>query len=164
MLRYATGGSNATVDAPLPAATLNPLLVLASYYGYSEVVSSLLRQGADPNAVNVHVRRAMIAGVWVAFFQECQQSSCGQGVRSVQAACMGIGRSNDKTADLSARVERAKAVLALLVEAKAALAPAQGSAEGEHERVCEEMAEEHGFGQFAEYLAQLRQQADRSEL
>ena len=77
---------------------------------------------------------------------------------------MGIGRSNDKTADLPARVERAKAVLALLVEAKAALAPAQGSAEGEHERVCEEMAEEHGLGQFGEYLAQLRQQADRSEL
>ena len=61
VLRYAMGGSNATVDAPLPAATLNPLLVLASYYGYSEVVSSLLRQGADPNAVNVHVRRTMIA-------------------------------------------------------------------------------------------------------
>ena len=87
-------------------------------------------------------------------------------MRSVQAACMGIGRSNDKTADLPARVERAKAVLALLVEAKAALAPVQsvqGKGEGEHERVCEEMAEEHGLGQFAEYLAQLRQ-ADRSEL
>ena len=100
----------------------------------------------------------------MAFFQECQQSSCGQGVRSVQAACMGIGRSNDKTADLPARVERAKAVLALLVEAKAAFAPMQGKAEGGHdERVCEEMAEEHGLGQFGEYLAQLRQ-AERSEL
>ena len=83
-------------------------------------------------------------------------------MRSVQAACMGIGRSNDKTADLPARVERAKAVLALLVEAKAALAPVQ-SVQGKAERVCEEMAEEHGLGQFGEYLAQLRQ-ADRSEL
>ena len=54
-------------------------------------------------------------------------------------------------------------MLALLVEAKAALAPAQGSAEGEHERICEEMAEEHGLGQFGEFRAQLRQQAGRRE-
>ena len=31
------------------------------------------------------VSRAIIAGIWVAFFQECQQSSCGQGCAEIVA-------------------------------------------------------------------------------
>ena len=49
------GGSNATTAQPLPAKTLDPLLVMASYYGYSAVVSVLLEtHRADPNARNMH--------------------------------------------------------------------------------------------------------------
>ena len=33
----------------------------------------------DLDATWVHVSRTIIAGIWVAFFQECQQQSCGQG-------------------------------------------------------------------------------------
>lgn len=49
MLRYAAA-SNATPAAPLPPGTLNPMLVLASFYGYSELVASLLERGAQVNA------------------------------------------------------------------------------------------------------------------
>ena len=40
--------------------------------------------GADQE-VGLQVRRMMIAGVWVAFFQECQQGSCEQAVRVLEA-------------------------------------------------------------------------------
>lgn len=47
---YVGGGSNATKSSPLASNTLNPLMVLASYYGYSTVVRGLIAQGAKPNA------------------------------------------------------------------------------------------------------------------
>eukprot|EP01043_Picozoa_sp_COSAG02_P006496 COSAG02_NODE_185_length_30442_cov_59.370168_23_plen_170_part_00 len=50
ILGYVTSGSNATKSAPLPRETLNPLMILASYYGYSLMVKDLLDQGAQPNA------------------------------------------------------------------------------------------------------------------
>ena len=50
VLGYVTGGSNATLSSPLPFNTLNPLMILASYYGYSTVVKDLLDQGAQPNS------------------------------------------------------------------------------------------------------------------
>ena len=31
------------------------------------------------------VSRTIVAGIWVAFFQECQQSSCGQGLLAMVA-------------------------------------------------------------------------------
>ena len=39
------------------------------------------------------VSRAIIAGVWVAFFQECQQSSCGQELRGEPPALDGYSGS-----------------------------------------------------------------------
>jgi len=47
----------------------------------------MLERFARPSEVAFYVsaivRRAMIAGVWVAFFRECQQESCGQGAVGV---------------------------------------------------------------------------------
>ena len=50
VLGYVTGGSNATESTPLPKKTLNPLMILASYYGYSSMVKDLIGQGAQPNS------------------------------------------------------------------------------------------------------------------
>jgi hypothetical protein len=50
VLGYVASGSNATKSAPLPRETLNPLMILASYYGYSAMVKDLLDQGAQRNA------------------------------------------------------------------------------------------------------------------
>lgn len=86
------GGSNATASDPLPAATLNPLMVLSAYYGYHEIVDDLLNQGAEPNWSNIH------------------------GAPAVHAACMGIGRTNDNSTDLSGRSERALATIAVLAK------------------------------------------------
>lgn len=92
------------------------------------------------------------------------------GVRAVQAACMGIGRSNDKTTDQSGRAARALAVLEVLSKAGADLVV--DNDEGKAIDVCEGMAEVLGEAEFGKSWRKLqrkqraarRRKAKRNEL
>jgi hypothetical protein len=72
------------------------------------------------------------------------------GVRAVHAACMGLGRTNDKTTAVSGRASRALEVLAVLSEGGADLLV--DDEQGEPVTVCEGMAELLGAGAPFSYM------------
>ena len=50
-----------------------------------ETVAGVLKAGTDVDCTSF-VSRTIIAGIWVAFFQECQQESCAQVGQHAQSA------------------------------------------------------------------------------
>lgn len=76
------------------------------------------------------------------------------GARAVHAACMGIGRTNDKTTSQSDRAARALAVLEVLSEAGADLVVENH--EGQAIEVCEGMAEMLGEKEFGKSWRKLQ--------